>query len=99
MNKYLLQGKLVAKEGLRDQLTEIMLKASKLMLSKAKGCKIYAVGHSEDYVNSVFITEIWATKEDHEASLSVEGVRELISEAMPLLAEMPTKGQEIEVLN
>ena len=62
------------------------------MLTNAKGCEMYIVGHSDSDVNAVFITEIWATKENHEASLAVEGVRELIAEAMPILAEAPTKG-------
>jgi quinol monooxygenase YgiN len=97
--KYLLQGKLVAKEGRRDALTKIMLRASELMLTKADGCEMYVVGHSNSDVNAVFITEMWVTKENHEASLSVEGVRELIGEAMPILEEMPTKGQEITVFN
>lgn len=97
--KYLLQGTLVAKTGQRDALMEIMKRASGLMLAKAKGCELYAVGHSEGDENTVFITEIWATKADHEASLAVEGVRELIGEAMPILAEMPTKGREIIVVN
>ena len=97
--KYLLQGSLVAKTGEREKLTEIMKRASTLMLEKAKGCELYAVGHCEGDENTVYITEIWATKEDHEASLAVEGVRELIGEAMPILAEMPTKGREINLVN
>lgn len=76
-----------------------MKRASKLMLEKAKGCELYVVGHSEENKNAVYITEIWTSKEDHEASLSVPGVRELIGEAMPILAEMPTKGREINVIN
>ncbi len=99
MNKYLLQGKLVAKEGRRNEITKIMLRASELMLAKAEGCEMYVVGYSESDENAVFITEIWATKENHEASLSVEGVSELIGEAMPILAEMPTKGLEIQIIN
>lgn len=97
--KYLLQGSLIAKQGEREKLTEIMQRASALMLSKAKGCEQYAVGHSEGDENTVYITEIWTTKEDHGNSLSVEGVRELIGEAMPILAEMPKKGREIDLVN
>lgn len=99
MNKYLLQGKLVAKPGSRDELTKIMLKASELMLAKAKGCEMYIVGHGESDMNAVFITEIWTTKKDHEAALLVEGVRELIGGAIPILAEMPTKGLEIQIIH
>ena len=99
MNKYLLHGKLVAKPGSRNELTKIMLRASELMLAKAKGCELYLVGHSESDENTVFITEMWATKENHEASLLVEGVRELIGEAIPILDEMPEKGLEIQTLH
>jgi quinol monooxygenase YgiN len=99
MPKYLFQGKLIAKPGLLDQLTEIMLQASKMILVKAKGCQLYAVGQSEQEDNTVYITEIWDSKQDHDLSLSVAGVKELISQAIPLLLEMPTKGQEINLLN
>ena len=99
MSKYLLLGKLLAKQGSRDELTSIMMRASALMKEKADGCELYLVGHSEGDENAVFITELWTTKANHEASLMVEGVRDLIGEAIPILAEMPTKGQEIEVMS
>ena len=38
------------------------------------------------------------SKEEHDNSLKVDGVRELIMKAMPLLDGQPTKGQEIEIL-
>ena len=99
MTKYLLHGSLIAKPDSLDQLTNILVQASQLMLAKAKGCEMYLVGHSQGNKNAVYITELWTTKEDHEASLSVEGVKELISQAMPLLGENPTKGQEIEIIS
>lgn len=46
----------------------------------------------------IYVTEIWDSKEDHDNSLKVEGVRELIMSAMPILDEQPTKGQELEIL-
>lgn len=97
MNNYLLHGKLTAKQGYRDELAAILLDASKLV-STSKGCKIYVIGFDTNEDNAVFITEIWETKEDHDNSLKVDGVRELIIKAMPLLEGHPTKGQEIEIL-
>ena len=96
-NKYLLHGKLTAQKGHRDELATILLEASKLV-STAKGCKVYAIGKDENDTNSVYITEIWDSKEDHDNSLKVEGVRELIMRAMPILVGQPTKGQELEIL-
>ncbi|AZB30760.1 putative quinol monooxygenase [Chryseobacterium balustinum] len=96
-NQYLLHGKLTAKAGQRNELANILLKASELV-STAKGCKLYAISKGENDTNSVYVTEIWDSKEDHDNSLKVEGVRELIMSAMPILDGQPTKGQELEIL-
>ncbi len=94
---YLIHGKLNAKAGHSDELANILLEASKLV-STAKGCKLYVIGKDENDLNAVFVTEIWDSKEDHDDSLKVEGVRELITKAMPVLDGQPTKGQELEIL-
>lgn len=94
---YLLQGKLIAKEGFQEELANILIEASKL-ISTAEGSKLYVVGKSEKDKNSVYVTEIWNSKEDHDNSLNVPGVRELIMKAMPILGEQPEKGQEITLL-
>ncbi len=98
MSKYLLQGKLTANDGQRQSLAEILIKASKLM-AKAKGCHLYAVALDEQDSNAVYITEIWNSKTDHDNSLKVDGVRELIMTAMPILDGQPQKGQELEIIN
>lgn len=97
MSTYLLHGKLTAKQGQREDLAAILIEASKLV-STAKGCKLYVIGKDETDPNSVYITEIWDSKEDHDNSLKVAGVRELIMKAMPMLDGQPSKGQEIEIL-
>lgn len=97
MNKYGLHGKLQAKAGQADQLAAILIQASKLV-STAKGCHLYVIGKDASDKNSVWVTEIWDSKEDHDNSLKVPGVRELIGQAMPLLDGQPQKGQELELL-
>lgn len=94
---YLLQGKLLAKAGAKEQLAAILLQAAALM-EQAKGCKLYAVATDTEGSDAVHVTEIWNSREDHDASLHVAGVRELIQQAMPLLAETPKKGQEYNLL-
>jgi quinol monooxygenase YgiN len=59
---------------------------------------LYVIGLDELEPNAVYITEIWDSKEDHDNSLKVEGVRDLIVKAMPLLDGPPQKGQELEIL-
>ena len=97
MGKYLLHGKLTAKQGHRKELAAILVDASKLVAT-ANGCRLYVIGFDDKDERSVFITEIWDTKEDHDNSLKVDGVRELIMKAMPLLDGQPSKGQEIELI-
>ena len=94
---YLLHGKLTAKAGHREELANILIDASKLV-STAKGCKVYVIGKDANDPISVYVTEIWDSKEDHDNSLKVEGVRELIMKAMPILDGQPQKGQELEIL-
>lgn len=95
--KYLLHGKLTAKSGHREKLADILIQASQLV-SSAKGCKLYVIGKDKNDANTVYVTEIWDSKEDHENSLKVDGVRGLILQAMPILDRQPTKGQELEIL-
>lgn len=94
---YLLQGKMTALAGKSNELADILLEASKLV-STAKGCKLYVIGKDKHDSDSVFVTEIWDSKENHDNSLNVEGVRELITRAMPILSGQPSKGQELEIL-
>lgn len=68
-------------------------------MATAKGCKLYVISRDKAEANSVWITEIWDSREDHDNSLKSENVRELISKAMPLLEGVPQKGQELEILS
>lgn len=97
MNKYLLHGKLTAIVGHRDELAGILMKASELVAT-AKGCKLYIVGLDKDDIHSVYVTEIWDSKEDHDNSLNVNGVKDLIATAILILEGKPSRGQELEVL-
>ena len=97
MSQYLLNGKLTAKPGHQEALAEILLQASQLVAT-AKGCRLYVIGTDKADRHSVYITEIWDSKADHDQSLNVAGVRELIAKAMPLLEGPPSKGQEQEII-
>lgn len=97
MKKYLLHGKLKAKEGKGEELSSILLEAAQT-LKTAKGCDLYAIGKDVTDENSVWVTEIWHSKEDHDNSLKLDSVRSVIMKAMPVLDGMPQKGQELEVM-
>jgi quinol monooxygenase YgiN len=88
MNKYGFYGKFKTQIGKRDELLDILLQASKLV-STAKGCHQYLVSKDLKNENLVYVTEIWNSKEDHDNSLKVEGCKELISRAIPLMDGQP----------
>ncbi|GAB3203283.1 quinol monooxygenase YgiN [Pontibacter aydingkolensis] len=97
MKKYGLHGNLKAQNGLGKELAAILLQASALV-STAKGCHLYLVSTDKQNPDTIWITEVWDSKEDHDSSLQLDGVGALISQAMPLLAGKPEKGLELEVL-
>ena len=47
--------------------------------------------------DAVWVTEVWRSEADHDASLSIDGVRELISRARPLIAGAPEAIRTIPV--
>lgn len=97
MSKYGLHGKLKATTGNGDELASILQQASTLMTA-ANGCHLYLVSKDIQNGDVVWITEVWDTKDDHDNSLSLPGVRELISKAIPILDGQPEKGTELEVI-
>jgi quinol monooxygenase YgiN len=94
--KYGLYGKLQAQTGKGKELGEILLKAANLM-EDAEGCLLYLVNTTADYPDGIYVIEIWDSKEEHDRSLQLPGVGELISQAMPLLDGKP-EGITLEVL-
>ena len=96
MANYLYHGKLAAKIGQAEKLAEILVEASKLVM-KVKGCRLYVVSRTPAEPQAIFVTEIWESKEDHDNSLKLQDVQELIKKAFPILDGMPARGQELEI--
>ena len=97
MSKYGLHGKLKSVAGNSGKLERILLEASK-QVSTAKGCRLYLISRDKTDDDSVWVTEVWDTKEDHDNSLKAENIKALISQAIPLIDGTPEKGLELEVL-
>ena len=92
---YGLFGRFIAVEGQRDSLLKILLEASGL-LQDNPDCIHYLVGTSADDT-SVWVSEVWSSKEAHDAALSPENIRSLIMTARPLILDMP-EGTEYAVV-
>ena len=90
-------GKLKAIPGKGDELASILLEASQL-IATAKGCHIYIVSQDTRDNTVVWVNEVWDTRADHDASLTVAGVKELVGQALPLLEGKPEPGMTLSVL-
>lgn len=85
--KFGMQAILTAVPNQGHALAKIMLEAASVVAS-VKGCERYIVQQSLTDEAKVLITEVWASQEDHQASLSNEQVRALIARAKPIIAAM-----------
>ena len=80
-----LHGTIRAKTGKRDALLAVLVEASK-GAPRMPGCRLYVVSLVPDDPDAVAVTEIWDDKASHDASLTLESVRETIGRARPLIA-------------
>lgn len=95
MTKYGLQGKLKAKPGKGNELSDILMEDLKTGMP---GCLLYLVAKDSENPDHIWVTEVWENKQAHADSLKLESVRAAITKAMPLLDGMPEKGTETHVL-
>lgn len=79
---YGLIGKMLATEGSREQLLNIMLDG----MGSMPGCLSYVIARDPTDDNALWITEVWDSQEFHQASLQLPNVQDTISKARPLIA-------------
>jgi quinol monooxygenase YgiN len=79
---YGLIGKMIAVEGKRDELIEILLDG----VSGMPGCLSYIVATDPKDKNAIWITEVWDSAERHKASLKLPAVKAAITKGKPLIA-------------
>ncbi len=97
MKPFALHNLLKAKPGQGDKLANILLEASKL-IANANGCSLYMVSQDQQDTDAIWVTEVWQSEKDHELSLKIAGVSELIMKALPLLDGPPQKGNSLHVV-
>ena len=86
---HILQGRLAAHKGKRDELIAQLLLSAELMKS-IDACRMYIVSTSALDVEAVYVTELWDSVEDHQASLSREDVHALVLATRPLINGAPS---------
>lgn len=80
--RYGLIGKMTAATGQRDKLIAILLESTKGM----PGCLSYVVAEDLNHPDDLWISEVWDSKVNHDASLKLPQVRAAITKARPLIA-------------
>ena len=85
MSRLGLVGSFKAQAGRGDALAQLLLRAADASAGNAD-CELYVVSRSVDDVDAVWVTEVWTSSDAHQASLEDQRVRELITEARPLIA-------------
>lgn len=79
---YGLIGRMKAVPGQRDALIAILLEGTHDM----PGCLSYVVARDPADADSVWITEVWDSRESHAASLTLPAVQQAIARGKPLIA-------------
>jgi quinol monooxygenase YgiN len=74
-------GKISAATGKREEVISLLLRAVKAM----PGCLSYVVAQDAADENGIWITEVWDSKESHDASLSLPEVKRSIAAARPMI--------------
>jgi quinol monooxygenase YgiN len=88
-------GSMTTKPGHRDEVVKILLSGADGL--RAAGCHLYVVGVAATDDVTIWVSEVWSSKEHHDASLQLPETRAAIARAMPILTgELTT--QEYEVL-
>ena len=79
---YGLIGKILATPGNRDALATILLEG----IAGMPGCLSYIVAQDPTNPDALWVTEVWASQAEHQASLSLPSVRAAITQARPIIA-------------
>lgn len=79
---YGLIGKMLATEGARDELIDVMLEG----MVNMPGCLSYVIARDPGDENALWITEVWESQALHQGSLALPEVQATIARARPLIA-------------
>jgi quinol monooxygenase YgiN len=90
---YGLMGKMKVAPGKRGEVIRLLLDGTTAM----PGCLSYVVAEDPTDPDAIWITEVWDSKESHEASLRLPSVREAIAQARPLITGFGERFETVPV--
>jgi len=80
-------GKISAIPGQRDALATVLLEGTAAM----PGCLSYVVATDPEEADALWVTEVWDSKQSHQASLGLPQVQQAISRGRPLIASFSSR--------
>ena len=87
-------GTMRVKAGHRDEVVATLVGGADGL--KAAGCDLYVVGTSDSDKDTVWVSEVWVSKQAHDDSLQLPEVKAAIARTMPLLTGEFTS-QELDI--
>jgi quinol monooxygenase YgiN len=75
-------GKLIAVPGRRDELIANILGG----VGSMPGCLSYVVAKDASNADAIWVSEVWDSKANHDASLSLPSVKAAITKSLPIIA-------------
>ena len=78
--------KITAKPGQGDDLAERLLSVAEALQAIA-GCELYVINRATDDRDTIWVTEVWRSQEELDASLQGEETKAAISEVLALVQE------------
>ncbi len=76
-------GTMRTQPGLRDEVVATLVEGAPALA--AAGCQLYLVSVSDDEPDRIWVSEVWGSKEQHDASLALPEVKAGITATMPKL--------------
>jgi quinol monooxygenase YgiN len=76
-------GTMKTRPGHRDDVVELLLAGVDVLADV--GCEAYLVAVSPDDPDTIWVTEVWQSRQHHEDSLQLPDVKATIAKAMPML--------------
>jgi quinol monooxygenase YgiN len=92
--RYGYMGTMRVKPGHRDEVVATLVGGADGL--RAAGCDLYVVGTSDTDKDLIWVQEVWASREAHQASLQLPEVKAAIAKTMPLLTGEFTS-QELDI--
>lgn len=88
-------GSMKATVGHRDDVISILLSGVEGL--RTAGCHLYVVSAAQSDDQTIWVSEVWASKAHHDASLQLPDAKAAIGKAMPMLTGDFTS-QELTVM-